>query len=438
MKKKYGFWTATAMVVGIVIGSGVFFKADNVLIAANGSITLSLMAWIVGAVSMIFGALVFADCATKFEKSNGIVDYAEVMVSKKYGYLVGWFSAIIYYPALAAVLAWVSANYTCLLLDLSGDTVWGIALIYIAFIFMMNHYAPLIAGKFQVSATVIKLIPLTLIAVVGIASGLTNGVLLQNFSSVASGIGDQSNGFAAAVLATAFAYEGWIIATTINSEIIDSKKNLPRALILGTLVVFIVYITYFLGIVSVIPADVVLAEGDHAVSMVANNLFGNIGATLLTVFVIISCLGTTNGLTLGSSRSFYSLAVRNQGIAPSVFRKIDEQTNVPTNSSRISLVLILVYLLVWFANFKGLMPNGVFVDISELPIAMIYGVYILIYIAYMRKMVDLSLIKRFVIPTLALLGALIIVYGAFSKPSVLIDLAISIVVFASGLLFYRK
>lgn len=86
-------------------------------------------------------------------------------------------------------------------------------------------------------------------------------------------------------------------------------------------------------------------------------------------------------------------------------------------------------------------PRGVeplFIDISELPIALIYGIYIIIYIAYMMKMKDLSFIKRFVIPSLALMGALIVVYGGLSKTSVIIDLGISVFVFLSGLLFYNK
>lgn len=438
MNRKYGFWTATAMIVGIVIGSGVFFKADDVLQASNGSITTALLAWIVGAISMVFGAIVFSDCASRYERSNGIVDYAEVMVSEKYGYLIGWFNSVIYYPALAAVLAWVSANYTCLLFGFEGNAVWYIALAYVLLVFIMNYFAPIIAGRFQISATVIKLIPLCLIAVVGIITGLTNGILIDNFVSVASDVNANGNGFAAAVLATAFAYEGWIVATTINSEIKDSKKNLSRALIVGTIVVFIIYITYFLGIVSVISAGEVLAEGDNAVSIVANKLFGSVGATLLVAFVVVSCLGTLNGLTLGSSRGFYALAIRNQGVLPEVFKKVDKKTNIPSNSAKLSLVFILLYLFVWFANFKGLFPNNMFVDISELPIAMMYGLYISIYIAYMIKTRDVSILKRFVIPILALIGALIVVYGAFTKPSIVLDLTISVVVFSSGFLFLNK
>ncbi|WP_392486522.1 APC family permease [Haloimpatiens sp. FM7315] len=437
LEKKYGLWTTIAMVIGIVIGSGVFFKADNVLEASGGSVKIALLAWLTGAISMIFGALVFAECSNRFEKSNGIVDYAESIISEKFAYLIGWFNAIIYYPALAAVLAWVAANYTCILLNKKGDFLWILAIIYILGIYLINYLSPILSGKFQIFSTVIKLIPLILIAFLGLLKGMTSGVLVNNFYEVTKKLATGNN-FAAAVLSTAFAYEGWIIATTINSEIKDSKKTLPKALVLGSLSVVIIYILYFLGIVGIIPTQTILKQGDTAVSLAASTIFGNFGASLLTAFIVISCLGTLNGLILGGSRGFYSLAMRGQGLKPNFFSKIHKKTNMPTNSAMANLFLVFVFLLVWYMNFQGLFPNKLFIDISELPIALIYGIYIIIYIKYMFVMKDLSITKRFVIPFLAFIGAIIVVYGGLSKPSVIIDFGISIFIFLSGLLFYKK
>jgi APA family basic amino acid/polyamine antiporter len=84
LEKKYGLFTAIAMVVGVVIGSGVFFKADDVLKMTNGNLILALLAWGIGAFSMIFGALVFAEFAQRIEKSNGIVDYSEMAYGEQY------------------------------------------------------------------------------------------------------------------------------------------------------------------------------------------------------------------------------------------------------------------------------------------------------------------------------------------------------------------
>ena len=94
MEKRYGLPTAICMVVGIVIGSGVFFKAEKVLQATKGNMPLGILAWgIVGAI-MIICSYVFATMATRYEKVSGLVDYAEATVGRRYAYYVGWFMAV--------------------------------------------------------------------------------------------------------------------------------------------------------------------------------------------------------------------------------------------------------------------------------------------------------------------------------------------------------
>ena len=119
LNKKYGLLTAIAMVVGIVIGSGVFFKAEKILSATGGNLPLGILSWIIGGLIMVVCAYTFSIMATKYQYVNGIVDYAEVSMGKTYGYYMGWFMAVIYYPTLTSVLAWVSARYTCVLLGFS-------------------------------------------------------------------------------------------------------------------------------------------------------------------------------------------------------------------------------------------------------------------------------------------------------------------------------
>ena len=112
LTKKYGLFTAIAMVVGIVIGSGVFFKAQTILTATGGDLVPGILAWVFGGIIMVFCALAFSFMATKYEKVSGIVDYAEETIGKRYAYFVGWFVATIYMPSITGVLAWLSARYT--------------------------------------------------------------------------------------------------------------------------------------------------------------------------------------------------------------------------------------------------------------------------------------------------------------------------------------
>ena len=111
LEKRYGLLTAIAMVVGIVIGSGVFFKAEKVLTATGGNLSLGILAWLLGGLVMILCAYNFALMATKHEKVSGVVDYAEVLVGGRYAYFFAWFAAVIYFPAMTSVVAWVAARY---------------------------------------------------------------------------------------------------------------------------------------------------------------------------------------------------------------------------------------------------------------------------------------------------------------------------------------
>lgn len=440
LKKKYGLFTAIAMVVGVVIGSGVFFKADDVLKLTDGNLILALIAWGVGALSMIFGALVFSEFAQRIEKSNGIVDYSEAAYGKRFGYLVGWFNGVLYFAPLSAILSWVASLYTMILLGSDNPTnslaTWILAVVFMLATYLLNYFAPVLAGKFQVGTTLIKLIPLILVAVVGTISGMANGVSFENFTHAASTIGSSKGGLASAVVATAFAYEGWIVAITINGEIKDSKKNLPKALVLGTIVIFLVYIFYFLGIAGVLPTADIVSEGDNAVRIATTNLFGNTASVILTGFVVISCLGTLNGLVMSCIRIPFSLAIRHQGPMPIVLSKVNESTEMPHNATIFAFVLSSCYLGLWFMSLNEFL--GRYVALDEIPIVMVYGLYLFLYVWYVRNFKDLNVFKRFVVPFFATVGAGIILYGGIKNPSIGMYLIISVMVLLLGLAFYRE
>ena len=137
LEKRYGLLTAIAMVVGIVIGSGVFFKAEKVLVATGGDLPTGLLAWFLGGMVMVICAYNFAIMATKHEKVSGVVDYAEVLVGPKYAYFFAWFMATIYFPAMTSVVAWVSARYFGVLM---GWSIVGPEVMVIAGVFLVGSY----------------------------------------------------------------------------------------------------------------------------------------------------------------------------------------------------------------------------------------------------------------------------------------------------------
>lgn len=433
LEKKYGIWTAIAMVIGIVIGSGVFFKADDVLKASGGSLPTALLAWLIGGAIMVVTAYVFAKIASRIEKVNGVVDYFEEAYGWRAGYLVAWFMTIVYYPTLVAVLAWVSANYSVNLLGLDQG-VWPLAFAYMVLFFLLNIYSPVLAGIWQVSATVIKLIPLALVAVVGLVSGLSSGQTVASFTSAAQTVAS-GGGLAVATLATAFAYEGWIVATSINAELRDAKRTLPKALFFGAAAVVVIYMLYYLGISGVLSNEQVLAAGDEAPVQVISIIFGRLGGTLLTVFVIISCLGTLNGLIMGASRGMFAIASRGLGPQAAVFARIDPVTNSTRNSALLGFFLSLLWLVVWYGNFAGWF--GQFMDISELPIAFLYVIYISLYSWIMRKFRGLGPFDRYFAPILAGIGSCYIIWGAVQKDMFLHFFLLTLTIMVFSLPFMR-
>lgn len=412
--RKYGLSTAVCMVVGTVIGSGIFFKAQNVLLATGGDMPLGIAAWLITGLLMIVCSAQFAVMATKYEKVLGVVDYAEATCGPKYAYYLAWFTTNIYYPAMTSVLAWVSARYFGALLgwDAAGPEVLVLAAFFLIASYTINTLSPRLAGKFQVGATVIKLIPIVLIAVVGVIAGLVNGTLALNFTNTVVEIeGPAGGGLFAAIVATVFAYEGWIVATSINAELKNPKKNLPIALIIGSLIVVLAYVSYYVGVSGGATNAELMEQGTTSTFI---HLFGSMGRTVLCVFVVISCLGTLNGLMVATTRSMYAIAARNEGPAPHMFRQIDKVTNMAANSSVWGLFTCSLWLLYFYgANLTDGGWFGVFnFDSSELPIVTIYALYIPMLIRWIKQEKDVGVFKRFVLPILSLFACVFIMFAA--------------------------
>lgn len=429
MEKRYGLLTAICMVVGIVIGSGVFFKAQTVLQTTGGDMKIGVLAWMIGGLIMLACILAFAIMATMYEKVNGVVDYAEALVGEKYAYIIGWFMAVIYFPSMTGVLSWVTARYTLVFIQsvnpdmalTEGGPVTGSECMILALLFMCGAYcinalSPKLAGKFQVTTTFAKLVPLLLMMVVGVVYGLMTGQLAENFNpealAAAANTGSTAgNMLFAAVVSTAFAYEGWIIATSINSELKDSKKNLPIALVVGGLIIICVYVFYFVGVAGGAPTAQLIEEGATSAFL---NIFGNVFGNILNLFIAVSCAGTLNGLMLGTTRGLYALSVRGKGPRPEVFSVVDSSTKMASNSS----IFGLLFTACWLVHFYGsnLAPHnwfGVFAfDSSELPIVTTYLLYIPIFWMFMKKHTELGTVKRFLIPGLAIVGSTFMVFAA--------------------------
>lgn len=447
LKKKYGLMTAIAMVTGVVIGSGVFFKAEKILSATGGNLRLGIVAWIAGGLIMLACAYAFSILANRIEKCNGLVDYAEGMVGKKYAYFIGWFTSMIYYPCLTMTLAWVTARYTLVLIfhdqaDITGGLCMTVAAFYLILSFAINLLSPVIAGKIQVSATIIKLIPLFLMAIVGTIYGLTKGYTVENFTTVVHEV-ETGPALFTAICATAFAYDGWIVATTINAELKDAKKNLPRALIFGSLAVIIVYILYYVGLAGGIPNAEMMAGGETGARLAFEAVFGKLGGTAVFVFVVISCFGTLNGLTLACSRGMFALASRNEGPKPNIFAQVDKATNMAPSSAMIGLLMCIVWMVFFYCSQFSSFGSSwgiIAFDPTELPIVTSYALYIPIFFMMLFRLKDVGAFKRFFAPLLAIIGSSFMMLATVvsHKKFVIGYLIVFVAIMGFGMIFSKE
>lgn len=454
IKKQYGIWTGIAMVVGIVIGSGVFLKAGGVLKLAGGNLKLSILAWFIGGLIMITSSFCFAVFATKVTKYNGVVDYVEVASNEKIGYSLAWMITSFYYPIVASIVALFAGSYFFKMIGLNiGLTDWQnflFAFGIITLVVIMNYLSPIIASRFQISATVVKLIPILLIAIGGLFASLIVGNdygIINAFKNNAEGY---ELNFGEAVKKTAFAYEGWVCATAINAELKDSKKNLPKALVGGTIAILVFYIVYYVSLSAILGNEANIIQDEKAPIVAFQKMFGTIGGSIFTFFIMISCLGTVNGVTMGCCRGMYTMSCRGQGIAPEKFSKIGKNKNISFLSCIYGYGCILLMLLVWYLAMQNVWIFGHLGSMDEIICAIIYAIYITMYIFIMKNFKELNVVKRFILPGLAIIGSLFFTIcgtGLYQlittgKTNSLIDFLVFLVLFIilmlPSLFFYHK
>ena len=421
LEKKWGLPTALSMVTGIVIGSGIFFKAVKVLSLTGGDMRKALLIIGIVGVICIVCSNVFAQMGRKYSTCNGLVDYAEVACGKEYAFFVGFFTSTIYNPVIAATLSYIAASYFCMMcgLEMYGQANTGIAVLFMSMLIVINMLSPKLAGKFQVATTVIKLTPIILMAVVGSIVGIVNGngiTVFQNTVEVSGG------GLFAGICAFAFAYEGWIAATTINSELKNPTRDLPLALLIGGIFCAFIYMLYVYSMSATLTPDQIIAAGDNLPKIAFTNMFGNVAGNLILSIIVISCLGTANGMTMSTMRGFYSLAMRGKGFRHDAIAKVDEETGMPLISCILGIGLMGFWLFqlstLFFQGplaFNGTHnPEWLFAwEADEICIITIYALYIPIFIHIIKSEKDFNFLNRFILPTLAIIASLFMCYCAY-------------------------
>lgn len=422
LKKNVGFAVATSLVVGTVIGSGIFMK-PGIVISATGNSTLALWAWVIGGIITLASGLTIAEVSVKIPKTGGLYAYIEEVYGKMWGFLCGWVQTLIYGPAIMGALGLYFGSLVAALFGFSESSYIYIGIITVLFLGFMNILGTQYGGFIQTVSTIGKLIPIALIASFGIFQG---DVQILNMDS-----GDaRSFSMGAAVLATLWAYDGWMNVGYMAGEMKNPSKTLPRAIITGITIVIVSYLTVNIAMLHVLPASKIVELGPNAASTAATILFGKMGGNLLTIGILISIFGCLNGKVLTFPRITFAMAENGLLPASKIFAKIHPKYQTPMMATLLQLGIAILMMLLGSADRLS--------DIAIFAVFSFYGLaFIAVFILRKRNTEKTSLYRvpfYPITPIVAILGAIYILGSTLMNTPK--DAILSIIIALIGLPVY--
>ena len=321
LRRELGVWSAAAIVVGTVIGSGIFL-VPKTMVNAVGSPELVFAVWVFGGLLSLAGALTYAELAAALPEAGGEYAYLREAYGPLWAFIYGWTQMWIGKSGSIATLAtaffYYLANFFPRLegilfhipipLGPNGGPLevrYGqlLAMAVILLLAAVNYFGVRFGGGVQVGLTIVK------VALIGaiIAIGLTTPVAsAANFSTETAATGGIA-GFFAALVAALWAYDGWNNVAMVSSEIKNPERNLPRALILGTLAVVVIYLLANAAYFFVLSAQDV-ATTDRVAAEMMRRIMGDSGAGAVSLAAMLSIFAALNGSILTGSRVPYAMA----------------------------------------------------------------------------------------------------------------------------------
>lgn len=318
LRRDLGLWGAASIVVGTVIGSGIFLVPKS-MVQNVGSAEMVLFVFLFGGLLSLAGALTYAELSSAMPEAGGEYVYLREAYGPFWAFLYGWTQMWVaksgsiatlatafftylanFNPALEAVITQVDLPLLGIISIKSGQL---LAMAVVAMLGFVNFFGVKVGGNVQIGVTIVKV---GLIFVV-IFAGLTfSGGSAANLTSQVPAPGGVA-GFFAALVAALWAYDGWNNVSMVSSEIRNPQKNLPLALIFGTLGVMAIYILANLAYFYVLPASGV-AAGDRVAAEMMRQVWGSAGADAVSIAAMISIFAALNGSILTGSRVPFAMA----------------------------------------------------------------------------------------------------------------------------------
>jgi APA family basic amino acid/polyamine antiporter len=340
-QKKLGLVAVVAVVTGESIALGIFLT-PAAMAKSLGSPLLVGLVWIGMALMAMSGALCYSELAIRYPQSGGEFVYLRAGYGEQVGFLYGWMSSLVMYPGVGAALAVGSVAYVTQLFPLGAGMQKAFPAILLCTFAVINILGTRLSGAVMSFANILKLIVLFSLVAWAAISGHAHIANLLPFAQRRPGSDALFPAIAGAAVSAFFSFGGWWEAGKIAGEIRDPKRNLPLAYLGGVSLVTAVYLLISAAFLAVLPIDR-LNSNTAFVAQFGAALFGNIGARVLSVCVLICVCGGMAALTMAAPRVFYAMA--QAGSFFPAFGRLHSRFGTPANAILLQTCLALAVLL---------------------------------------------------------------------------------------------
>ena len=356
LRRAIGPKQATAMVVGTIIGASIFFQPSEITGQVPTVVGIYAV-WLVCGVLTLFGALVCAELASTFPEAGGVYAYLREAFSPAVGFLWGWAMFWIMHSGIVAAIAVVCARYLSFFVELGDLGQRVVAVVTILVLSLINYVGVKHGSILQAAITAGKLLAISIIVVLCFLFGGTAHEVAVEASRTAAPGSYTARDFGLALAAGLFAFGGWHMVTYNAEETKEPRSTIPKALILGTLIVTGCYILLNAVYLYVLPMETV-ASSDRVAADAADAVFGRGGGAAMSALVVFSTFGALSGIVLAGPRVYFAMA--RDGLLFKWFGVVHQEYGTPHRA--ILLQAIWASVLALTGTYRSLFTRVIYTE----------------------------------------------------------------------------
>jgi APA family basic amino acid/polyamine antiporter len=354
LKRQIGLATAAAVVVGEVVGVGIFLAPAS-MAKSLGSPLLVLVVWLLSGLMALSGALCYGELAARFPAAGGGYVYLREAYGRPLAFLYGWMVFLVLDPGLTAALAVGAASYIGFAAGLQPAGVKALALASVLSVAAVNAGGARLGGWVVRWLTVVKLALLLFILVWGFGRGLGDWSHFAPFVERRAGSPALGGALAGGFVSAFFSFGGWWDLSKLGGEVRDPRRTLPLALVSGVLVVTAVYVLTSAAFVYLVAPERV-TSGEAFAAQAGEALFGRAGALFFTCVVVVAVYGSLAAYTMAAPRVYFAMA-RDRLFVPAA-AKLNPRTGAPVRA--VIMQAVLASLLVLLGTFDEIISYFMF------------------------------------------------------------------------------